>query len=97
MPVKLLLSFAAIALMTAPVVAKDKNVSVPANSKVAAKAAQCRDAKGHFAKCGSANAVPTNPAAVIAGNPGKVNVDKNGRCHVSEGPKKGQFTACPKK
>lgn len=94
---KLLVSLAAIALIAAPVMAKDKAPAVPATPKAAAKTAQCKDAKGRFAKCSSENSVPANPAAVIAGNPAKVNVDKNGKCHVAEGPKKGQFTSCPKK
>ncbi len=64
----------------------------------AARGPQCRDAKsGKFAKCEAPGAVPVTSAAVLAQNPAKVNVDKNGRCHVSEGPKKGQFAACPKK
>ena len=45
----------------------------------------CRDAKGKFTKC---------PPAAAAAAPG-VTKDKNGKCHVASGPKKGQFTKCP--
>lgn len=44
----------------------------------------CRDAKGKFTKC---------PPAAAAAAPG-VTKDKNGKCHVASGPKKGQFTKC---
>ena len=46
-------------------------------------AAPCRDAKGKFTKC--------PPAAATAA----VTKDRNGKCHVASGPKKGQFTKCP--
>jgi len=46
----------------------------------------CRDAKGKFAKCPPVAAAATAPT---------VTKDKNGRCHVASGPKKGQFTKCP--
>ncbi len=95
---KLLLTLAATAaLIAAPVMAKNKDVKVPSSPAAAAKNAQCRDAKGKFAKCSSPSSVPANPAAVIAGNPAAVTTDKNGKCHVAAGPKKGQFTVCPKK
>ena len=45
----------------------------------------CRDAHGKFAKC---------PPAAATATPG-VTKDKNGKCHVASGPKKGQFTKCP--
>ena len=45
----------------------------------------CRDAKGKFTKC---------PPAAAAAAPG-VTKDKNGKCHVASGPKKGAFTKCP--
>lgn len=51
-------------------------------------AAPCKDAKGKFIKCPDAS----KPAAAAL----KSNVvkDKNGKCHVASGPKKGQFTKC---
>ncbi len=52
---------------------------------VADAKAPCRDAKGKFTKC--------PPAAAMAA-PGVIK-DKNGKCHVASGPKKGQFTKCP--
>lgn len=80
---KLLLALSVIGLVVAP---------------VGAKPAQCRDAKsGKFIKCSTPGSVAATPAAVLAENLAKVNVDKNGKCHVADGPKKGQFTACPKK
>ena len=48
-------------------------------------AAPCRDAKGKFMKCPPAAAMPAG-----------VTKDKTGHCHVAAGPKKGQFTSCPK-
>jgi hypothetical protein len=42
-------------------------------------AAPCKDAKGKFIKCPSAN--------VIKG--------KDGKCRVASGPSKGKFTKCP--
>lgn len=50
-----------------------------------AVAASCRDAKGKFMKC---------PPAAAASAAGSVTKDKNGRCHVASGPKKGQFIKC---
>lgn len=47
-------------------------------------AAPCRDAKGKFAKC---------PPAAAKTTPGVVK-DRNGKCHVASGPKKGQFVKC---
>ena len=47
-------------------------------------AAPCRGAKGKFVKC--------PPAATIS--TAGVMKDKNGRCHVASGPKRGQFTKC---
>jgi hypothetical protein len=47
-------------------------------------AGPCKDAKGKFTKCPS--------AAAAAGG---VTKDKNGKCHIASGPKKGQFTKCP--
>lgn len=45
----------------------------------------CRDkTTGKFAKCPPAAAPATG-----------VTKDKNGKCHVASGPKKGQFTKCP--
>jgi len=52
---------------------------------VADAAVPCRDAKGKFTKC---------PPAAATATPG-VTKDKNGKCHVTSGPKKGQFTKCP--
>lgn len=51
----------------------------------------CKDAKGKFIKC------PATPAASAAKatTTGGVTKDKNGKCHVASGPKKGQFTKCP--
>ncbi|WP_137863565.1 MULTISPECIES: hypothetical protein [unclassified Sphingomonas] len=49
-------------------------------------AGPCKDAKGKFVKC------PT-PAAKAP--QAAVTKDKNGRCHVASGPKKGQLTKCP--
>jgi len=46
----------------------------------------CRDAQGKFIKC--------PPAAATAAAPG-VTKDKNGKCHVASGPKKGAFVKCP--
>ncbi|MBV9839990.1 MAG: hypothetical protein JOY99_00390 [Sphingomonadaceae bacterium] len=51
----------------------------------AALSAPCKDAKGHFAKCPPPAAAPAAAA---------VTKDKNGRCHVASGPKKGQLTKC---
>lgn len=48
-------------------------------------AGPCKDAKGKFTKC--------PPAAAAAA--GGVTKDKNGKCHIASGPKKGQFTKCP--
>lgn len=50
-----------------------------------AMAGPCKDAKGRFTKC---------PAAAGASS-AAVTKDKNGKCHVAAGPKKGQFTKCP--
>ena len=81
---KVILALAIASLALAPAAAKP--------------AAQCRDAKsGKFIKCSTPGSVAATPAAVMAESPAKVNVDKNGKCHVADGPKKGQFTACPKK
>ncbi|NIJ67379.1 hypothetical protein FHR20_004363 [Sphingomonas leidyi] len=53
-------------------------------------AGPCKDAKGKFIKC------PATPAASAAkATTGGVTKDKNGKCHVASGPKKGQFTKCP--
>ncbi|WP_137865115.1 MULTISPECIES: hypothetical protein [unclassified Sphingomonas] len=53
-------------------------------------AGPCKDAKGKFIKC------PATPAASAAkAATGGVTKDKNGKCHVATGPKKGQFTKCP--
>lgn len=49
-------------------------------------AAPCKDAKGKFTKC--------PPAATTAAST-DVKKDKNGKCHIASGPKKGQFTKCP--
>lgn len=46
----------------------------------------CKDAKGKFIKC------PATAAAAPA--TGGVVKDKNGKCHIAAGPKKGQFTKC---
>lgn len=51
-----------------------------------ALAAPCKDAKGKFIKC---------PAAGLGSAAGGVTKDKNGKCHIASGPKKGQFTKCP--
>ena len=46
----------------------------------------CRDTKtGKFMKC--------PPAAAVTAS--GVTKDKNGKCHIASGPKKGQFTKCP--
>lgn len=50
-----------------------------------ALAATCKDSKGRFIKCRS--------AAVVKAT-GGVTKDKNGKCHIASGPKKGQFTRC---
>ncbi|WP_159981720.1 MULTISPECIES: hypothetical protein [unclassified Novosphingobium] len=47
-------------------------------------AAPCKDAKGKFIKCANM------PAAM---KPGVVK-GKDGKCRLSAGPKKGQFTKC---
>ena len=47
---------------------------------------QCRDGKGKFIKC------PASAAATAT--KGNVVKDKNGKCHIAAGPKKGQFTKC---
>ena len=47
-------------------------------------AAPCKDAKGKFMKC------PDKAAATTGG----VTKDKNGKCRVASGTKKGQFTKC---
>jgi len=52
-----------------------------------ALAARCKDAKGKFIKC--------PPAAAKVATTGGVIKDKNGKCHIASGPKKGQFTKCP--
>lgn len=52
-------------------------------------AGPCKDPKGKFIKCPTP-AATTAPAATAGG----VTKDKNGRCHVASGPKKGQFTKC---
>jgi hypothetical protein len=52
-----------------------------------ALAAPCKDAKGKFTKC--------PPAAAAKLSAGGVTKDKNGKCHIASGPKKGQFTKCP--
>ena len=49
-------------------------------------AAPCKDAKGKFTKC--------PPPAAAAASAAGVTKDKNGKCHVASGPKKGQFTKC---
>ncbi len=48
-------------------------------------AASCKDAKGRFMKC---------PATTTVSSTGGVTKDKNGKCHIASGPKKGQFTKC---
>jgi hypothetical protein len=50
-----------------------------------ALAKPCKDAKGKFIKC------PVATAVVATGG---VTKDKNGKCHIASGPKKGQFTKC---
>ncbi|MBB4100750.1 hypothetical protein [Sphingomonas kyeonggiensis] len=55
-------------------------------STAAFAAGPCKDAKGKFIKC------PTAAAATATGG---ILKDKNGKCHVASGPKKGQFTKCP--
>lgn len=52
---------------------------------VADAGAPCRDAKGKFAKC------PPAASAAVG-----VTKDKKGKCHIASGPKKGQYTPCPK-
>jgi hypothetical protein len=42
-----------------------------------------------------AKATSTTKATSSAAAAGGVTKDKNGRCHVASGPKKGQFTKCP--
>lgn len=81
----ILASAAALALATSAMAAP-KAAPKPAAKPAVAKAAQCRD-KGKFVKCPAAT---TTVAAT-----GGVTKDKNGRCHVASGPKKGQFTKCP--
>jgi uncharacterized Zn-binding protein involved in type VI secretion len=68
--------------------------AAPAKPAAAAKAApvRCTDPKTkRFIKCGSSTAAAKPAAAASAA----VTKDKNGRCHVASGPKKGQFTKCP--
>jgi len=67
---KLILAFAAAAMLTAP-----------------AFSAPCRDAKGHFMKCGTATAAKASTAS-------NVTKDAKGKCHFASGPKKGRFTKC---
>lgn len=55
---------------------------------MSASAATCKDAKGKFTKC--------PPAAAKAATTGSVTKDAKGKCHIASGPKKGQFTKCPK-
>lgn len=50
--------------------------------------APCKDAKGKFTKC--------PPAAAKAATTGSITKDAKGKCHIASGPKKGQFTKCPK-
>ncbi|MDE2562839.1 MAG: hypothetical protein KGL48_11395 [Sphingomonadales bacterium] len=56
----------------------------------AASAKACKDAKGKFIKCPPAAAA--TPAAAMGGS----TKDAKGKCHIASGPKKGQFTKCPK-
>lgn len=60
-------------------------------SSPAFAAGPCKDAKGKFIKCPATPA----PSAAKATTAGGVTKDKNGKCHVASGPKKGQFTKCP--
>lgn len=55
---------------------------------MSAGAAPCKDAKGKFTKC--------PPAAAKPAASGGVTKDAKGKCHIASGPKKGQFTKCPK-
>ena len=48
-------------------------------------AGPCKDAKGRFIKC---------PATTAKAATGGIVKDKNGKCHIASGPKKGQFTKC---
>lgn len=84
--IRMILAGAAALALTATATAAPKPAAKPA---AAAKAApvRCTDPKTkRFIKCGA-------PAAAAA--TGGVTKDKNGRCHVASGPKKGQFTKCP--
>lgn len=69
-----LMAIAAFALFASPALAKDTTAP--------AKAAACRDDKGHFVKCPT-TAAPAKPAPKAAASPA--------RCRDA----KGHFTACP--
>jgi hypothetical protein len=81
---KLMLIVAALSFATTATAAPKAAPKAPAKP-AATKPVQCRE-KGKFVKC---------PPKTVAAATGGVTKDKNGRCHVASGPKKGQFTKCP--
>lgn len=60
-----------------------------------ALAAPCRDAKGHFAKCPPAGAMPgalSSKGSAASAMPTGVTKDSKGRCHGAGA----KYVACPK-
>jgi hypothetical protein len=70
--------------------AKGKFVKCPPAEKVSPTAKATPTVKATPAK----KASPTSKATAAVAS-GGVTKDKNGKCHVASGPKKGQFTKCP--
>jgi len=89
---RLSLAFAVAALATVPALATP--AAKPTPKPAAGTVIPAPNGKGcinsvtkKFAKC-----PPAAPAVAVVG----VTKDKDGKCHVASGPKKGKFTPCPK-